>query len=172
MKMTLDELLSAMEPQAQKDRALIAQCIDGLTEYAAELRQKDGGAGKVRTPYVRAMIDRLESYWVLDNSDESFLDTFDRRMREADQAVQLWTPTEEQMRGTVLGLYRYATDMIPGQGADYAAEPVTECEQLMREIAAFWGINSRNLDDLCIRMKDLLREQRAWEKTVEMGGIE
>ena len=35
------------------------------------------------------------------------------------------------------GLYRYAMDMIPGQGASEAAEQVAECERLMRNIAAF-----------------------------------
>ena len=46
MRMTLDELINAMEPQARKDKALISKCVDGLTEYAAELRQKAGDAGK------------------------------------------------------------------------------------------------------------------------------
>ena len=35
MRMTLDELINAMEPQARKDKALISKCVDGLTEYAA-----------------------------------------------------------------------------------------------------------------------------------------
>lgn len=47
LKMTLDELINTMEPQVRKDKALISKCIDGLTEYAAELRQKAGDPGKV-----------------------------------------------------------------------------------------------------------------------------
>lgn len=80
MKLTLDELITLMEPQAQRDKKLIVQCIDGLTEYAAELRQKAGDAGKAESSALRELIDRLEGYWGLDNSGENRLSAFDRRM--------------------------------------------------------------------------------------------
>ncbi len=105
MKLTLDELITLMEPQAQRDKKLIVQCIDGLTEYAAELRQKAGDAGKAESSALRELIDRLEGYWGLDNSGENRLSAFDRRMREAEQSEQPWAPVQDQINGAVLGLY-------------------------------------------------------------------
>lgn len=136
MKLTLDELITLMEPQAQRDKKLIVQCIDGLTEYAAELRQKAGDAGKAESSALRELIDRLEGYWGLDNSGENRLSAFDRRMREAEQSEQPWAPVQDQINGAVLGLYRYAMDMIPGQGASEAAEQVAECERLISGFTA------------------------------------
>jgi hypothetical protein len=172
MKLTLDELITLMEPQAQRDKKLIVQCIDGLTEYAAELRQKAGDAGKAESSALRELIDRLEGYWGLDNSGENRLSAFDRRMREAEQSKQPWAPVQDQINGAVLGLYRYAMDMIPGQGASEAAEQVAECERLMRNIAAFWNCASPSLDSLCSQMQEALRDQSEWENSVRMGGIE
>lgn len=63
MRMTLDELINAMEPQARKDKALISKCVDGLTEYAAELRQKAGDAGKEQISALRRLVDELAGYW-------------------------------------------------------------------------------------------------------------
>lgn len=62
MRMTLDELINAMEPQARKDKALISKCVDGLTEYAAELRQKAGDAGKEQISALRRLVDELAGY--------------------------------------------------------------------------------------------------------------
>ena len=59
LRMTLDELINAMEPQARKDKALISKCVDGLTEYAAELRQKAGDAGKEQISALRRLVDEL-----------------------------------------------------------------------------------------------------------------
>lgn len=172
MKMTLDELIKAMEPQAQKDKLLITKCIDGLTEYAAELRQRAGDQGKAQTPALRSLIDGLECYWGLDDGDVDHAAVFDQRMREADQANWPWAPTAEQMGATVQGLYRYAMEMISGQGSEDARGPVADCEKLMREIAGFWDFGSPVLDDLCTQMNASLREQEAWENTVKMGGIQ
>lgn len=63
MRMTLDELINAMEPQARKDKALISKCVDGLTEYAAELRQKAGDAGKEQISALRRLVDELAGYF-------------------------------------------------------------------------------------------------------------
>lgn len=62
LRMTLDELINAMEPQARKDKALISKCVDGLTEYAAELRQKAGDAGKEQISALRRLVDELAGY--------------------------------------------------------------------------------------------------------------
>lgn len=172
MELTLDELITLMEPQAQKDKELIIQCIDGLTEYASELRQRTGDVGRAKSAGLRDLIAEMEGYWGLNCSGEDHLVAFDHRMQAAEQSKRLRTPTKEQISSAVLGLYRYAMDMIPNQGADEAAELVRECEQLMRDIAAFWNCATSSLDDLCLQIQDALQNQREWENTASMGGIE
>lgn len=93
MRMTLDELINAMEPQARKDKALISKCVDGLTEYAAELRQKAGDAGKEQISALRRLVDELAGYWGLDAKTVDHVTAFDRKIQEVDQAVHQWTPT-------------------------------------------------------------------------------
>lgn len=92
MRMTLDELINAMEPQARKDKALISKCVDGLTEYAAELRQKAGDAGKEQISALRRLVDELAGYWGLDAKTVDHVTAFDRKIQEVDQAVHQWTP--------------------------------------------------------------------------------
>lgn len=72
----------------------------------------------------------------------------------------------------IQGLYLYAIDMISSLGSDGARESVTECERLMREIAGFWGYESPALDDLYAQIRASLKDQEAWENTVEIGGIQ
>ena len=45
-----------------KRQALISKCVDGLTEYAAELRQKAGDAGKEQISALRRLVDELAGY--------------------------------------------------------------------------------------------------------------
>lgn len=99
MRMTLDELINAMEPQARKDKALISKCVDGLTEYAAELRQKAGAAGKEQISALRRLVDELAGYWGLDAKTVDHVTAFDRKIQEVDQAVHQWTPTQEHTVG-------------------------------------------------------------------------
>lgn len=80
MRMTLDELINAMEPQARKDKALISKCVDGLTEYAAELRQKAGDAGKEQISALRRLVDELAGYWGLDAKTVDHVTAFDRKI--------------------------------------------------------------------------------------------
>ena len=42
----------------------------------------------------------------------------------------------------------------------------------MREIAGFWGYESPALDDLYAQIRASLKDQEAWENTVEIGGIQ
>ena len=172
LRMTLDELINAMEPQARKDKALISKCVDGLTEYAAELRQKAGDAGKEQISDLRRLVDELAGYWGLDAKTVDHVTAFDRKIQEVDQAVHQWTPTQEHRDAVIQGLYLYAIDMISSLGSDGARESVTECERLMREIAGFWGYESPALDDLYAQIRASLKDQEAWENTVEIGGIQ
>ena len=87
LRMTLDELINAMEPQARKDKALISKCVDGLTEYAAELRQKAGDAGKEQISALRRLVDELAGYWGLDAQTGDHVPAFDRKTRPGAHAI-------------------------------------------------------------------------------------
>ena len=172
---TLDEIIKLMEPQARKDKALAVRCIDGLTEYAAELRQKAGPDGRERTGPLRTLVSTLAGYWGLDDEPGSLgvkghTEAFDRRMAEADMADGPWSPSPEQKGDTVYGLYRYAMDLIPNLGAD-AREDIRECGKLIREIEQFWDFGSPVLDELCDDIDSALREQMEREAAIEMGGM-
>lgn len=82
MRMTLDELINAMEPQARKDKALISKCVDGLTEYAAELRQKAGDAGKEQISALRRLVSVVMSLYILHEADVS------KFVESADEIIQ------------------------------------------------------------------------------------
>ena len=94
MEMILDELIALMEPQAQRDKKLIVQCIDGLTEYAAELRQKAGDAGKAKSSALRELIDWLiqdiAAFW---NCASPSLDSLCLQMQEALRNQHEWENT-------------------------------------------------------------------------------
>lgn len=103
MRMTLDELINAMEPQARKDKALISKCVDGLTEYAAELRQKAGDAGKEQISALRRLVDELAGYGYIVETEnyryclrcnpvpgdyQAYLTAFDLRVQRQNLAEQ------------------------------------------------------------------------------------
>lgn len=114
----------------------------------------------------------VQRYWGLDAKTVDHVTAFDRKIQEVDQAVHQWTPTQEHRDAVIQGLYLYAIDMISSLGSDGARESVTECERLMREIAGFWGYESPALDDLYAQIRASLKDQEAWENTVEIGGIQ
>lgn len=116
--------------------------------------------------------DEVYAYWGLDAKTVDHVTAFDRKIQEVDQAVHQWTPTQEHRDAVIQGLYLYAIDMISSLGSDGARESVTECERLMREIAGFWGYESPALDDLYAQIRASLKDQEAWENTVEIGGIQ
>ena len=131
LKMTLDELINTMEPQVRKDKALISKCIDGLTEYAAELRQKAGDPGKAQTPDLRRLVSELEGCWGLDTEVVDYVAAFDRKIQEADQATHPWAPTQEQRGAVMKGICLHSVDIISSLGADDARGRVAGCERLI-----------------------------------------
>ena len=62
---TLDELNKMMEPQAQRDKALINQCIEGLGLYAAQQRRDSFFSSK--PDEMRKLVENLVGYWCLDD---------------------------------------------------------------------------------------------------------
>lgn len=159
----------------QGENALIAHCIDGLTEYAAELLQRDVEKGTAELPFLRDLIDLLWCYWGLDDENlgtcEEFLAVFDHKMLEAEQDQRQWNPSLEQVNGVVQGLYTHSVDLISGQGFEEAAEPVEQYKRLIRETTAFWNYHSPLPDKLCAQLDVKLQEQRDAEMRIDMGGI-
>ena len=86
---TLDELQKLMEPQAQRDMALISRCVDGLGLYAAQIAAQNKSSDKINK--MRMLTETLVSYWGLNDESfyknakslEEFLDAFDERVFEA-----------------------------------------------------------------------------------------
>lgn len=171
---TLDEALECMKAQAEADKALAARCIEGLTEYAAELRQKAGPGGQERVPAPRELAGCLAGYWGLKDEPDGmgeaeYQEAFDRRVAEAGEADRPWSPTPEQKSDTVHGLYRYAMDLIPNLGVE-AEKDILGSRDLIREIAQFWDFGSPALDRMCADIETGMQAQAAREAPFEMGG--
>ena len=86
---TLGELQKLMEPQAQRDKALIGRCVDGLGLYAAQIAEGDRFSPKIEA--TRKLAENLIGYWGLGDSYltkdarpmEEFMRSFDSRVDEA-----------------------------------------------------------------------------------------
>lgn len=173
---TIDELAESMEARDRKDKALAVKCMEGLAQYAAELRRKAEPGGRERTPALRELVGRLACYWVLEDdpdcmNEAGYLEAFDSRMAEADAGRPPWSFTPSQKSDTVHGLYRYAMDLIPNLGVD-AQEDVLSARDLMREIEQFWDLGSPVLDALCAEIETAMQAQATREAEYEMGGIQ
>ena len=173
---TIDELAESMEAQVRKDKALAVKCMEGLAQYAAELRQKAGSGGREQTPALRELVGRLACYWVLEDdpdcmNEAGYLEAFDSRMAEADAGRLPWSFTPSQKSDTLYGLYRYAMDLIPNLGTD-AEKDILGSRDLIREIEQFWDLGSPVLDGLCAEIEAAMQAQAAWEAEFAMRGIQ
>ena len=173
---TIDELAESMEAQARKDKALAVKCMEGLAQYAAELRQKAGPGGREQTPALRELVGCLACYWALEDKpggmDEAgHLEAFDSRMAEADAGRPPWSFTPSQKSDTAYGLYRYAMDLIPNLGVE-AEKDILGSRDLIREIEQFWDLGSPVLDALCAEIETAMQAQATREADFEMRGIQ
>ena len=173
---TVDELIKQMEPQARKDKALAVRCIDGLTQYAAELRQKVYPQGENKIRALRELVGQLSPYWGLQDEPGGMDGTgyqaaFDLRVAEAAATASPLEVTSAQKSDTVYGLYRYAMDLIPNLGVDAQAD-IFGARDLIREIEKFWDFGSPMLDDLCADIDHAMSAQAARERDFEMVGIQ
>lgn len=169
---TLDEVAESTEAQAKADKALAVRCVGGLTQYAAELRQKAGPGAQERIQALRELVGCLASYWGLEDEpggmDEAGCrEAFDRRLAEAGEADRPWSPTPEQKSDTVCGLYRYAMDLIPNLGVE-AEKDILGSRDLIREIEQFWDLASPTLDQMCAGIETAMQAQAAREAEFEM----
>lgn len=171
-KNELDELDRLMHPHAIKDKVLAKSCIDGLTQFAAELRQKSGPTGQELTPILREVIQRMDCYWGLDDKCDSHVDVqeyFDHYMNEADAARRPLTHSLEQEDGAIYGLYRYAMDMISSHGIE-AETHINICKTLIQTIASFWKLNDRIPDQMCVNIDTTLEQAGQYQQ--KLGKLE
>jgi hypothetical protein len=155
----------------QSKNASIVHCIDGLTEYAAELLQRDAKKGKAEIPFLRNLCEVLWNYWDLKSENlgtcEEFFAVFDRRTLEAKQAQREWNPTLEQVNGVIQGLYSHSIDLISSHGYEETVGSVEEYKRLMRETTVFWNHRSPLPDHLCAQIDVKLQEQKEREMYTE-----
>jgi len=155
---TLDELIKMMEPQAQRDKALINQCIEGLGLYAVQIAQGDSESSKIDE--MRKLVENLVCYWGLDNDGPplaDFLDSFDNRIRSAISGMLIAGDTYRRQSDTIYGLHRYGEEMVAVQGSDAMSE-ILDMSDLMKEIAKYWDYEPYAIvDDLATRLSAEVR---------------
>lgn len=142
---TLDELIEQMRPQAERDMALMLDCVDGLTLYAAQQAAADPASPKVAE--MRGLIENLDGYWGLDEIDPDILRSFDERIGSVTPDAELSGEIAKYQANTVYGLYRTGEDMVVSMG-DSAADEIRSLSGLIKEIASAWDFESHILDNL------------------------
>ena len=173
---TLKEMIDLMEPQAVRDKSLIVRCIGGLTQYAAELRQRAIPNEQTRIPILRELVSEMAAYWNLEEfsdggTPEAYQKDFDSRVAGAERAGEPLATTHEQKTDAIFGLYRYAMDMIPSLGAD-GVQAVTVCKDLIHTLAREWAFDLPRLNTMCGNIETSLREQAECERKLGMGGLQ
>ena len=154
---TLNELIEKMEPQAQRDHALIARCVDGLALYAAKIAARDRHSSKIDE--LRKLTENLVGYWGLNDDSfykyakplEEFTDAFDARVDEARTGGPVAGDSYQAAPNVIYGLYRYGEDMVSGQGSD-AMSAILDMGDLMKEIGAAWDFEPEVVDNLTSRL--------------------
>ena len=101
---TLKEMIDLMEPQAVRDKSLIVRCIGGLTQYAAELRQRAIPNEQTRIPILRELVSEMAAYWNLEEfsdggTPEAYQKDFDSRVAGAERAGEPLATTHELSNG-------------------------------------------------------------------------
>lgn len=166
---TLDEVIEQMRPQAEKDKVLITDCINGLGLYAVQQVMDDASSPKVSE--IRDLIHNLACYWGFEESEvkpEDFLNNFDKRIKAAKSGAAV--TSEEIIKSsasTVYGLYRFGEDMIVSMGTD-AVDYIQLAIDFMIEIAADWDFESDLLDGMIANLKTEVQAMRD-ELTVEQS---
>ena len=158
---TLDELQKKMEPQAQRDKALIRRCVDGLSLYAAGIAENNRHSSKIEE--MRKLAVNLVGYWGLDDyganakASEEILDAFDEKVWEARSGGSVTGDIFQTAPNVIYGLYRYGEEMIVGQGRDVMGE-ILDMRDLMNDIAQTWDFEPDVLDGLTARLEAGVRE--------------
>ena len=157
---TLEELIKIMEPQAQRDKALISACIGGLGLYASQQAQFNPQSSK--TDELRGLVVTLVSYWGLDEGEnaktaEDFLYAFDDRIAAAKSGERVTMDVSGYQDSTIYGLYRYGMEMVVAQG-DSAMGDILSVGNLIQEIGTTWDYEPYTaIDDLTARLTTEVR---------------
>jgi hypothetical protein len=151
---TLDKMLEMMEPQHQRDQALIRDCISGLTVYAAQHAQSDPDSPKI--PEMRKLAEELAGYWGLDDGlaetiHRDFLQPFDESIEAAKNGAVVEDGSRHSA-SVIYGLYRYGEEMASSGEAVYK-DDIQSMSNLMKEIASAWDFESHTLDDLTAQLE-------------------
>ena len=169
---TLDELIEKMEPQAQRNHALIRRCIDGLGLYAAQIAEQDRQSSKIDK--MRMLAEQLVSYWGLNDASfynhakplEEYMDDFDVRVDATRTGGNVTGDVYQSALNVIYGLYCYGEDMISSQGADAMSE-ILDMRDLMIEIGTAWDFEPEVIDGLSAR---LTAEVRTMLKNIPLPG--
>jgi hypothetical protein len=160
---TLDELIKKMEPQGQRDKALIGRCVDGLGLYTAQIAAENRHSAAIDK--MRELVENLVCYWGLNDDSlnknakplEDFLQAFDDRVSEARTGGAVIGDVFQTAPNVIYGLYRYGEDMVGSMGND-AMGDILDTSELMKEIAEAWDFESDVLDGLTVRLETEVRE--------------
>lgn len=138
-----------MFSQFNQDKALIKNCIRGLTSYAAEY----AAAKKCPDPLKDAqltkicdLIEALQVYWGLSNRQDSRAKAEHNICQAQKKTVH---PASTRLKIAAMhGLYRYAAEMVIAQGQD-AIEDIKDVQDTMHILADHWQLDMNWVDGLC-----------------------
>ncbi|MCL2853777.1 MAG: antirestriction protein ArdA [Defluviitaleaceae bacterium] len=147
------------ETQAQRDKALIGRCVDGLGLYAAQIAENNKFSPKINE--MRELAENLIGYWGLydsegDESPAKLLQTFNDRVDEAKTGGAITGDVYQTAPNVIYGLYRYGEDMVTSMGR-VAMNDILETSNLMKEIANHWDFDSDALDGLTVQLESEVR---------------
>lgn len=147
---TLDELLKMMEPQYQVYKFTMRQCIDGLTEHAAQLAAQ---GREEQVPRLRQLCIEMAEFWGLteDDTPKGYREMADHFGRAFDNAVSASRDSGHapessgQTRQNVLdGLELYAQEMACCGDLE---QWIAECKALSEQLQAEWQTGTQiNMD--------------------------
>ena len=127
-------------------KAMITDCIEGLSVYAA-LCVQDNGFSK--TPdEMRKLINDLVPYWGLDDghgvkSLDDFLQAFDDAVQSARAGEKVLADTYYACADILNGLELYGREMVVAQGVDSMGE-ILRMSSLINEVAGYFGYETEN----------------------------
>jgi hypothetical protein len=158
----INELIEKMKPQARRDKALIARCVDGLGLYAAQIAAENRTSDKINE--MRKLAENLVGYWGFgdDNinknakSPKDFMWDFDARVDEAKTGGAITGDIYQTAPNVIYGLYRYGEDMVVSQG-NTAMDDILDMSGLIKEIGAAWDFEADVLNDLTVRLEAEVR---------------
>lgn len=139
---TLDEVQEMIEPQSQRHKNTMRQCIAGLTEQAAWLAAQNQ---EEQFPRLRQLCIEMAEFWGLTEDDtpkgyremaEHFGSVFDNGVSAARDSGYAPELSEQTKQNILDGLELYAQEMRVNddQLEDWAAE----CEILAEDLEEHW----------------------------------